>query len=179
MQDSRLHMHYLGDTNAERNLLRAIYGRLKSEKTLSCTYYDGTIRSEDEFLADILKPGSLPFLIFWEGRQAGFCWFNTVRGKSAYGHFVFFRDFWGHQTTCQMGRAIFSRVLTFKDQQGYLFDVLLGMTPRKNTLAWRPALLCGARRIGVIPYGIFDAANGKSADAMLVAVTRDSLGIEK
>ena len=78
-----------------------------------------------------------------------------------------------------MGRAIFSRVLTFKDQQGYLFDVLLGLTPRKNALAWRLALLCGARQIGVIPHGVFDAANGKSADAMLVAVTRDSLGIEK
>lgn len=177
MTDKRLHLHYLRDTSGDRQLLGSIFARLNSEHTFPLLYFDGAIRHEDAFIADVLHPGSLPFLIFWEGRQAGFCWFNTIRGRSAYGHFVFFREFWGHRTTRQMGRAIFSRVLTFRDQQGYLFDVLLGLTPRRNALAWRLALLCGAQQVGVIPCGIFDAERGKSDDAMLVAVTRASLGI--
>ena len=176
--DSRFFMQYLGDTPEDHAYLNYIFDRACRERILARTYYDGTVQTKEDFIKDVLRPGSLPFLVLWEGRPAGFTWFNSIEGRSARGHFLIFRDAWGKKRTIPIGRGIFTYIMTRADQDGYLFDVILGLTPVKNVLAWRLALMCGAVSVGVIPHGAYIAAIGKSEDALLMSVTRKSLGLE-
>lgn len=69
--DGRFFMQYLKDSPEARERLSYVFERMCAEGTLERTFYDGTVRTRDEFLADVLQIGSLPFLVFWEGRPAG------------------------------------------------------------------------------------------------------------
>ena len=177
--DGRFFMQYLQDSPDARKHLSHVYDRMCAEGTLKRTFYDGTVRTREEFLADVLRTGSLPFLVFWEGRPAGFTWYNTLEGRSARGHSVFFRSVWGRKTSALIGRCIYDYILTLQDGKGFLFDVLLGLMPMRNALAWKLALQCGASRLCIIPHGAYIAASGHTEDAMLVAVTRECLGLEE
>lgn len=172
-------MQYLKDTPVSRERLSYVFDRLSDERTLGRLFSDGTVRTKEEFVVDILRVGSLPFLVFWEGRPAGLTWYNTLEGRSARGHYVFFKAVWGRRTSVVIGRCIYEYVLSLRDERGYLFDVILGLVAGRNTLAWKLPLLCGAFLVGNIPYGAYMAEEGRSEDAVLVAVTRKSLGMEK
>lgn len=171
-------LRYLTDCEESRAALRAVYARIRAEGTADMVFYDGTVTCEQEFIADMLRPGSLPFLVYWKGKEAGFTWFNSIEGKSARGHFVIYRDFWGRAISAAMGREACTYILTRKDDYGYLFDVIVGLTPVHNPLAWRLALMCGAREVGVIPHGAYMAKTGKTEGAKLTVVTREILGLE-
>lgn len=173
----RCFLMYLQDCDLSREAMREVYARIREEGTADTVFYDGTVTNENEFVAEVLRPGSLPFLVFWEGKEAGLAWFNDIEGRSARGHFVFFREFWGHKISAAIGRKIFSHILTLRDERGYLLDVLLGKLPARNCLAWRLGLLCGAREVGTIPNGVYMAGSGKSENAKLAAVTRETLGL--
>ncbi len=177
--DERFFMQYLQDSPDARKHLSQVFDRMCAEGTLERTFYDGTVRTREEFLADVLRTGSLPFLVFWEGRPAGFTWYNTLEGRSARGHYVFFKSVWGRKTSALIGRCIYERFLTLRDERGYLFDLILGLTPKSNAVAWKLPLLCGAFIIGEIPHGAYMAASGQTEHAVLVGVTRESLGLEE
>ena len=170
-------MLYLEASDEGREILAGAYSKMVADGTAKTTFYDGTVTNAEEFVADLLRPGSLPFLLFWEKSPAGIAWFNSIEGRSARGHFVLFRNVWGRERTVAIGRGIFTHILTRKDGHGYLFDVLLGLTPARNALAWRLGLACGAKEVGNIPHGAFNAETGKTEDAKLYSVTRASLGI--
>ena len=177
--DERFFMQYLNDSPTSRSNLMFVFERMCKDGTLERTFYDGTVRTREEFEADVLRVGSLPFLVFWEGELAGFTWYNTLEGRAARGHYVLFRPAWGRRTSAIIGRCIYEHVLTLRDGQGYLFDVILGLVAKSNALAWKLPLLCGAFVVGEIPHGAYMAKDGKSETAVLVAVTRESLGIEE
>lgn len=175
--DSRFFMEYLKDTPETLGRLADVYDRISAEGTLKRTFCDGTVRTKEEFLADIVRVGSLPFLAFWEGEPAGLAWYNTLEGRTARGHYVFFKSVWGRKTSSLIGRCINEQFLTFRDTRGYLFDLILGLVPKRNTLGWKFPLYCGAFLIGEIPHGAYIADEDKSETAVLVGITRESLGL--
>ena len=177
--DDRFFMQYLKDSPVSRERLSYVFNRLCDEGTLGHLFSDGTVRTREEFVADILRVGSLPFLVFWEGKYAGLTWYNTLEGRSARGHYVFFKSVWGRRTSAVIGRCIYEHVLSLRDEHGYLFDVILGLVAKRNALAWKLPLLCGAFPVGDIPHGAYMAEKDRSEDAVLVAVTRESLGMEE
>lgn len=177
--DDRFFMQYLKESPETRERLSYVFERMCAEGTLERTFYDGTVRTREEFISDVLRVGSLPFLVFWEGKHAGFTWYNSLEGRSARGHYVFFKSVWGRKISALIGRCIYEHVLTLRDERGYLFDLILGLTPKRNAVAWKLPLLCGAFAIGEIPHGAFMANAGRTEDAVLVGVTRESLGLEE
>lgn len=170
-----IRLAYLRGTAEERRMARQAYARLEREGSARRVFCDGTVRGPEAFEADLFRPGSLPFLVFFDERPCGVTWMNTIEGRSARGHFALFRRFWGRHRSIAIGRAIFEHFLSLRDGGGYLFDVLLGLAPVGNPLAWKLALLCGAERVGVIPHGVYDASQGAAQDAVLTVTTRESL----
>lgn len=166
---------YLQGSEEERRMARQAYARLEREGSARRVFCDGTVRDAEAFEADLFRAGSLPFLVFCDGRPCGVTWMNTLEGRSARGHFALFRRFWGRHRSIAIGRAIFAHFLGLRDERGHLFDVVLGLAPVANPLAWKLALLCGAEKVGVIPHGVYNAAARASEDAVLTAATRESL----
>ncbi len=157
-------------------LLGHVFDRMTAEGLLSRVFYDGTVRTKEEFLADILRPGSLPFVIMAGEEVACFTWLNSMEGRSARGHLTFVRKFWGHRNSVPLGRRYFGYILTLRDRDGFLFDSVVGITPKANALSWKFALQCGCVMVGTLPRFAWLANRGESADAVAVAATRESLG---
>lgn len=158
-------------------LLAGVFDRMVAEDLLSRVFYDGSVQNGEQFLAEVLRPGSLPFAIMAGDEVACFTWLNSIEGRSARGHFVFFRKFWGRKTSVPIGRRYFGYILTLRDQGGYLFDSVVGITPRANALSWKFALQCGCALVGTLPRFAWLANRGESADAVAVAATRECLGL--
>lgn len=158
-------------------LLGHVFDKMTTEGLLKRVFYDGTVRTKEKFIADVLRPGSLPFVIMAGNEIACFTWLNSIEGRSARGHFTFFRKFWGHRNSVPMGRRYFRYALSRRDTEGYLFDSIVGITPQDNLLSWKFALECGCVMVGTIPRFLYMAEAGKSVDAVAVAATRESMGV--
>ena len=102
-------------------------------------------------------------------------WLNTLEGRAARGHYAVFRQYWGRKMSVTIGRSIFEHYLGLRDERGYLFDVLIGIAPVSNPLAWKLALLCGAEKQCVLPHFAYNARTGETEDAVLTTTTRESL----
>ena len=175
MTDERFCMRHLAPGAPESPyVVRRIWRRMEEDRLTRATFYDGSVTTADGLVHELLECGALSFALFWEGYLCGAAWFNTFEGRTARGHFTLFRKVWGHARTVPVGRGIFSTALHLKDDRGYFFDAVLGLTP-ESSLSWRLALRCGARLVGRIPNGVYLAAEDRSAPAVLVAATRESL----
>lgn len=166
---------YLQGTSEEQALVQDIYERIRREGTANRVFYDGSIQSAEAFVELIFQSGTLPFLVFLRGEPAAFIWVNGVEGRAGRGHFVLFRNAWGREQSRCVGRFMFAWLLSQKDADGYLFDVIVGVTPASNVLARKWVLECGAEQVGVLPYFAFMARTGTTEDAIITAATRDSL----
>lgn len=157
-------------------VLDAVWRELLADRLEKKVFYDGSVKSGADFRGEILRPGSLPFVVLRDGAIAAFCWLNNISGRMARTHFVIFRKAWGRKSHVLIGRHFFKYALTRKDGQGYLFDCLYGLTPEHNVLAWRASLDCGWRKVGIVPRACFVAGKG-SVNGVMVCATRDILGI--
>lgn len=172
---------YLNYANADKHficqtIVRMAYEKMVQEGLFATVFHDGSVQTLEDMQDYLLRPGQMPFAIFADsGELAAFVWLNGYEWRSARGHFVFFKKFWGRVKSIHLGRSIFAYLMQLKDAEGYLFDVLVGITPKNNPLAWRRAIECGARLVGTIPQYCFMADTGESMDAVAVAVTRESL----
>lgn len=162
-----------------RGLLSHIYHKMEREKLLERVFYDGTVSSREEFLTEIFRPGSLPFAIMAGEDLACFTWLNSLEGRCARGHFTFFRRFWGRKMSVPLGRRFFQYILSLRDARGYLFDSVLGITPKANALSWKYALECGCALVGTMPRFAWAADRGESVDAVAVAATRECMGLRE
>lgn len=159
-------------------MLAHIHERLVQEKLLYRLFYDGANRTLDNFMADMVRPGTLPFVVMAGDEPAAFTWLNSFEGRSARGHFVFFRHFWGRKCSVDIGRRYFRYALSLHDSEGYLLDSLVGITPKQNALSWKYALECGCVMVGTIPQFVWMADAGVSEDAIAVVATREGLGLQ-
>lgn len=158
-------------------LLGHVFDKVVEDGLLASLFYDGSVRTKDEFLDEVLRPGTIPFVVMYGKDVAAFSWLNDIQDRSARAHFVIFRKFWGRRTRIPLGRNFYKYVLSIRDAAGYLFDCVYGITPESNPLAWKAALQSGWRLIGSIPNRVFLADTGKSAGGVVTAATREILGV--
>lgn len=180
MQERRFSIFYLTNSNpAAVSLMESVWHKALHEKLQDRIFHDGTVKTVDEFVAEILRPGSLPFVVLCNGEIAACSWLNCITNRTARTHFVIFRDYWGKDLHKNIGQNTYAYILTRKDKMGYLFDCLYGVTPKSNPLAWKAALDCGWQRVGELPNGCYMAGKGRSEPGIITCATREILGIEE
>lgn len=150
------------------------YGRMVRDGTFKRVFYDGLTRDLDSFKKDLCRTGSLPFLIFYRKEPCGLVWLNNFEGKSARGHFVFFREVWGEGRSAYIGRKALRQLLNMRDEEGHLFDVIIGLVPKSNVLGWKTAVKSGFRLVGEIPNGVWRHYRQQTESAAVLAATRES-----
>lgn len=159
--------------------LLAAYRRMEAEGTLGDALFEARDRSVENFMSLMLRSGTLPFILYWEGRECGFVWFTVSGAKACLGNCCIYREFWGRQRTTFMARGVYTHILTRRDDDGYLFDLVASLSAVSNPLSWIGAVKAGARKIGVIPNGLFCADTNTSVDAVLTVATRAIMGVEE
>lgn len=160
-------------------MLGDVYDRIVGDRLLEVLFYDGSVCTRDDFLHEMLKPGTLPFVVMRGESLACFSWLNEIQGRAARTHVVLFRKFWGRKLCGVIGRNLYRYLLSLRDENGFLFDCLYGITPENNPLAWKAALRCGWRLVGTIPNRVFLADENKSTGGVVTVATREFLGISE
>lgn len=175
---SQYNLVYIQDDECGRYAIGYVFEHILKEGMLKRIFYDGTINTKEEFASLTLRPGTLPFLALRDGEPVAFTWLNSIEGRAARGHFIFFKNSYGKAKSIPLGNFMFSSLLSYKDAKGYILDTLIGVTPESNQLAWRRAIDCGAKYFGRIPHLAYIAERDETEDCVVVIVTRESLGIE-
>lgn len=156
-------------------VISSVYDRIMEDGLLGSLFYDGTVRSREDFLKEVSQDGVLPFAVMDGKEVAAFCWLNHLTVGAARAHYVVFREYWGRHTR-EMGKHLFRYILSRKDERGYLFDCIYGITPENNPLAWRAAVKSGWEKVGYLP-SFCRMADGTSVGGVITSATRDILGI--
>lgn len=142
-----------GTWSLSDDMLRAVWHQLALDGYADAVFYDGSVRTADEFVGYMKLPGNAPvFVMDNENRRAVFAaWLNGITSNSAYGHFF------------GIGRGNYrpemaQMVVEYWEKMG-LFSVLLGVLPAMNLRAIRVALDAGFIILGVVP-GLCPKADG-------------------
>lgn len=176
MKEHKFRINYLFGLNTSNvNALAHVFNLISKAGLIERVFYDGKIRREDAFIAEMLAPGTLPFLITDGDTVAAFSWLNDITSRMARTHFVILPEYWGKDTHKEIGSQLYGYILNCKDAGGYLFDCLYGIIPKSNLLAIKAALNCGWQKCGEIPKACYLAREGKSIAGILVYTTRAEL----
>lgn len=171
-------MLHLSGTQEHSVVLGILFRKMQAEGLMQAAFYDGSVRTEEEFIAMMLRPGVFPLVLCDGSEFLALIWVQAMDYKVARGHFCFFRKCWGRKRIIPIGRSVYSYILHLRDADGYLFDVLIGITPERNASAWHRALDCGAQKVGVVPHFIFMADTGETENAVITAMTRNDLKMD-
>lgn len=161
-----------GIRNFPDSYLKYLFDRIAEERQLEKLFYDGSIKTNEEFLNLMKYSANKLFLIFCDDEIAGIIWLNGFETRSAVLHFCLFRRFWGDKALF-IGKATLNELLYMKDPEGHIFDVLLGLTPANNKLAVRYIQKIGMNVAGELPKAIWDAKLQQSISGVVSYITRE------
>ncbi len=153
--------------------IMGLYDRMDKEGVAEVTFSDGSVINRSEFL-DMAKNVGF-FTVSTDVETVGFVWVTDIYMRKAQVHFCFFRSHkeWAKKGV-EIGKKTASSLINLKDGNGYVFDVLLGITPKSNV----PAVLwlhrIGLKKLCEIPNGVFSAKENRSVPAILWSLTREN-----
>jgi hypothetical protein len=153
-------------------LVLLIARKCEDEETFRRVFYEGHIRTPEDFLQMIKKPANVPVFIFRGEVPVGFAWLNGFCANYAFGHFCFLRTSWGVDSE-QIGSLIVRYWLNLSRADGSpILDVIIGAVPGCNTRACNFVQRIGFKLVGSIPTMLKDAYSGQREDAVLFYYSR-------
>lgn len=145
----------------------SVFYKMVSDKTAEIVFYEGTIRSPEDFLKTLKSPSVLPVFVLVEGKLQAVAWINDLKFNHATAHFCVFREAWGKYSR-DMGREVLRYWFSFKKDEGSpLFDLILGVTPAEYKFALKFVSDLGFKIVGEVPKVLYNAYKQKSSNAVL------------
>ncbi len=151
-----------------------LYDRMVTDGSAGIVFYAGHVKTREDFLRYMKDPGVHLYVLEVDDEIVGMTWLDKIENKSAFNHFCVFSNFWGKDTVA-LGKASLQKLINMGDEDGFVFDVFKGAVPAWNKRAIEFAQACGGVNLGVIPYGIWDAAKEQSVDAVVIYYTRETV----
>ena len=105
------------------------------------------------------------------GDLMGFAWLNRFEHRLARIHFCSFDGF-GLAEKIEAAEYASDYILSLKDDDGYIFDVLEGRIASGNMAAQMLVSAAGFIKTGFVPHGSFNRSKGISEDAVIYCKTR-------
>jgi len=125
-----------GIPNMPDSFLASCYNTLESDGISKIAFYDGSVRCANDFVKMFKRKDQLLFVVFRDDKPIMIAWLNTFEGKRAQGHFAMFKCGLCKETT-RIGKMVLDYILNIKGENGFVFDVVYGITPTSNKLACR------------------------------------------
>lgn len=159
--------------------LAGLFDKMERDGTVSSVFYGGEVCSRQEFVEYFQAADNRLWVVLDDDDNSitsGYFWVNTFEGRSARIHFCLFREAWRKRKTQRIALTGIETLLWTKTGDGdYLFDCLIGVTPKKNRTACRFIKSIGAVEAGVVPQMLWNAWQGESMDALLTYFTRETV----
>ena len=132
------------------HFLRLLVQEFKAEKTFDEVFYEGHIKTADEFVQLMQNPSNIPVMLFRGNECLGFAWLNGAAGNMAFAHFCFKKQAWG-KWTLRMGRMLMDYWFSFPGKEGPLFEFIFGLMPGFNKAATKYVERLGWKYLGSVP----------------------------
>lgn len=144
--------------------VKAVLYKMVHDGTFQIVFYEGMIKSEEDFLKLLKSKGNYPVFVYADGKIQGLAWLNDLKDNHATGHFCVFRESWG-KTAREMGIEVLKYWFSFKNGDKSLFDVILGVTPSEYKPAVNFINEIGFKVLGEVPHVCYNAFTGKRGAA--------------
>jgi hypothetical protein len=122
----------------------------KDEETFDQVFYEGTVKTADEFVQLMQNPSNVPVFLFKGKECFGCAWLNGSAGSMAFAHFCFKKAAWGDWTLL-MGYMLMDYWFAFPGEDGPLFRFIFGMMPGFNKAATKYVERLGWEYLGSVP----------------------------
>lgn len=152
------------------------FEKIERDGLKDIVFAGGDISSKEAFLREMQRHGAAMLYVVYVGDlQAGLIWLTHFEGRSCRVHFTSFSESWGMDTVSIGRDAIRQVIYMVGTDGGYVFDVLLGLTPTDNVRALRWLDKVGLKRVGDIPNALWDAKQHESVTGTLMFLTRQEV----
>jgi hypothetical protein len=156
------------------SFIKSIFDRMEGEQLVDTVFYDGEVKTPEDFL-HMMKHGINNLFVIAKNDRSdigGIVWLNNFQSRSGCFHFCFFENIKGLEAL-DVGEYASFFVLNLKNKNGdYLFDVLTGVVPDFNRSARNWCLRVGYKKVGVVPQGVYIASLKKSIKAHIFYAER-------
>jgi len=144
------------------------FDRMVSEGTLGAVFFDGSVKSKDDF--DALLSGSTvaSYAGYYGGGLSFFFWLDRFEHRTAYIHFGAAKAE-NYRNAIKIGEAVISHV--FQRSSGAI-DMLIARIPTRNKQAIRCVELFGGHRCGTLPFGVWLDDEKRMGPAEIMYFTR-------
>jgi len=174
MIELRPYGHYDGIPTFRDSDIKGFYDRMVSDGTAGIVFYDGSVKSADDFLKVMKSPGTYLYACYKDNVLMGVSWLNRVKSKTAYFHFCGFSSSWGDDAA-GIARDGIKILMGQKDQNGeYLLNVFIGLVPSFNQRAIDFLVECGGTHVGNIPFAIWNHKKQRSEPGALIYYIREA-----
>ena len=150
---------------------------IRDEESFDTVFYEGTIRTDDEFIQLMQCSGNIPVFLFLDNECLGFAWLNGATGNMAFAHFGFKRAA-GRKHTIAMGHALMRYWFAFPGNDGPLFEFIFGMMPGFNQAATKYVERLGWTKLGSVPQMLKCEYRGGRDSAEIYYISRFDYGKE-
>jgi hypothetical protein len=143
----RPYIHCDGIPTFRDSDLLNLFDLMCRDKTDKIVFMDGHIKCGNDFVTFIKSGAALTFVAMNLDDPAGFGYLTHFENRTARAHFCIFSKYWGNGSI-DIGKKLVSKAI---ESTG--LDMLIGMIPEFNTKAIDFSLKCGAKLLGVLPFG--------------------------
>lgn len=154
-----------GEWTLPDHFVVSVFRQIKQEKNFELVFYEGQIRSEDDFLSMMKSPANAPVFLLRNGVAAGVAWLNGFSANLAYGHFCFLAA--DDRDTVKMGKSIVSYWLSFPQ-----LEFVMGVIPSFNRRAIEFVKKLGFKEVGDVPQMIKNTYGEDRAAAVILYLSR-------
>lgn len=132
------------------SVLDELFHGMEDDSTLDRVFYEGHVQTTQQLKELLQNPTAIPVIIGIGDRPVGFAWLNGQSGHTAFAHFCFLKRVWGRESL-EAGNLLLKYWMSLSDEEGGIFDVLIGVIPKFNSVAIEFAQRVGFQMLGVIP----------------------------
>ena len=173
-----------GEWTLPDHFLRSMVEQLKDEGSFELLFYEGTIKTGDEFVQLMQNPCNVPVYAFLGKDCIGFAWLNGMAGTMAYGHLcslnrgylteaVFIKNTYSKRYYIhKMGCMFMDYWFSFPGEDGPLFEFLFAMIPGFNNPAMHYLERLGWNHLGSVPAMIKPAYRTDRVSAEIYYISR-------
>lgn len=157
--------------------IAALFEKAKQENVLRTVMYSDDIEqfTSKAFITIFKSEMRASWLVFYDGKLAGWVWLDDFGHRTARIHFCLFKWLGKEKLTVQVGRESLWQLLNMKFRNDIKLAAIRGETPSFNKLALRFIQKVGLRVIGEIPSAAYRHQDGMTYPMVYSYINRDVL----
>lgn len=153
-----------------------LFEKAKAERLLPLVMYNMSENMTAATFVNFYKgSGRRLWLVFHEGKLAGWVWLDDFSNRTARSHFCLFRWVSEARLTEEVGRDMFRQLFNFRFRGGTMLQVIRGEMPAFNKPALWFLQKLGWKVVGEIPNAAYRASTGKFYPMAYLYATKDML----